>query len=964
MKNFYQILALLFASILGFSQVQEATLSLNPEKFNEDESVTLTFSGIDASAWSSTNLYLWAWFYKNGSTTAQSDSPNNGTWNSSSELQKLTNNGDGTYSITLIPASFFNDTSITRIGVLVKPKDGGGSGLPDKKTNDIFFDVGRVGVVVGSHNSFPIVVAPNTNTTMSVNLRSGAGFKPGSFEVYFNDTQIASGLGFTTYTFQLNVAEDGILRIVGSDSISDPTNESGEVSIEIIVAKLPQDDSIPAGLEDGINYHVSDHTKATLVLSAPSKSFVSVAGSFNNYEPDDTFLMKKDPDTGKFWLELSDLTPNQIYSYQYWVYDVDPVEDSPQIVKTADPYSTLVLSPFDDDYIPETTYPGLPSYPAGQSREVTVLQTGQTDYNWQVTNFDKPAKEDLVIYELLIRDFDENRSFQDLINKVDYFKNLNINAIQLMPVMEFEGNESWGYNTAFHLALDKFYGTSTKFKELVDTFHKNGIAVILDLVLNHAYGRAPAVRMWMDDEDVDGWGDPSTENPYFNSEAKHSYSIGSDFNHQSDLAKYFTKRVIKHWIEEYKIDGFRWDLTKGFTQNCGPNDDECTNNYQADRVAILKEYADYSWSLDPNHYVIFEHLGGDSEESEWANYKLNEGKGIMMWGKMTSQYNQLSMGFESEANIDRMRSESRGFNGKRLVGYAESHDEERLMYRNLQYGNSSNSNHNVKNLNTALSRMSAVGAVSLLIPGPKMIWHFGELGMQQSLDTCSDGTVDGCRLDTKPQLQWDENWLNVAQRKQIYDDWSVLNSLKTNNNVFKASSAISPYNSNNLLQRIYIWNENLPNASLKNVVILANFDVNTQSIPAGFPYDGTWYDLMDNTAFEVGNTNQGISLNPGEFRVFGNQQATFSVSNNNPLLGLQLVQNPVLDRIQIQTPSDLSGNIDWKIYNTAGVEIAYGSTSLQQQTLQIPSPKKQGNYFVVLRHTNTNAWGLLKVLKQ
>ena len=182
--------------------------------------------------------------------------------------------------------------------------------------------------------------------------------------------------------------------------------------------------------------------------------------------------------------------------------------------------------------------------------------------------------------------------------------------------------------------------------------------------------------------------------------------------------------------------------------------------------------------------------------------------------------------------------------------------------------------------------------------------------------------------------------------------------------MFKANSAISPFNSNNLLQRIYIWNENLPNTSLKNVVILANFDVNTQSIPAGFPYDGTWYDLMDNTAFEVGNTNQGISLNPGEFRVFGNQQATFSVSNHNQLRGLKLVQNPVLDRIQIQTPSELSGNIDWKIYNTVGVEIAYGSTSIQQQTLQIPSPKKQGNYFVVLRHTNTNAWGFLKVLKQ
>ena len=73
------------------------------------------------------------------------------------------------------------------------------------------------------------------------------------------------------------------------------------------------------------------------------------------------------------------------------------------------------------------------------------------------------------IYDLFwwfCRDFDENRSFQDLIDRVSYFKNLNINAIQLMPVMEYEGNESWGYNTAFHMALDKFYGTPEKFKGL------------------------------------------------------------------------------------------------------------------------------------------------------------------------------------------------------------------------------------------------------------------------------------------------------------------------------------------------------------------------------------------------------------------------------------------------------------------------------------------------------------------
>ena len=130
--------------------------------------------------------------------------------------------------------------------------------------------------------------------------------------------------------------------------------------------------------------------------------------------------------------------------------------------------------------------------------------------------------------------------------------------------MRFSSCQSWslkatkagGTALAFHLALDKFYGTLTKFKELVDTFHQNDIAVILDLALNHAFGRAPGVRMWMDDPDGNGWGDPSTENPYFNTEAKHSYSVGSDFNHQSDLTKYFTKRVIKHWIGNIKLTDF------------------------------------------------------------------------------------------------------------------------------------------------------------------------------------------------------------------------------------------------------------------------------------------------------------------------------------------------------------------------------------------------------------------------
>ena len=138
-------------------------------------------------------------------------------------------------------------------------------------------------------------------------------------------------------------------------------------------------------------------------------------------------------------------------------------------------------------------------------------------------------EEDLIIYEVLIRDFDADRTFQNLINRIDYFKELNINAIELMPIMEYEGNESWGYNTAFHMAVDKFYGPEEKLKEFIDLCHQNGIAVIFDLVMNHVMGRSPMNRMWMNDPDGNGWGEPSEESPYFNEIATHSYGLGNDF---------------------------------------------------------------------------------------------------------------------------------------------------------------------------------------------------------------------------------------------------------------------------------------------------------------------------------------------------------------------------------------------------------------------------------------------------
>ncbi|WP_338732751.1 alpha-amylase family glycosyl hydrolase [Mangrovimonas cancribranchiae] len=900
MKHILHYIFFFLCTLTLSAQTQnDVTFNVSPSAFEENDEITITVSNLDASVWGSTNgedIYLWAWYYDtNGNQVG--DSPTNGSWSDSNEIQQFTNNGDGTYTFTLIPSTFFNDTGISQIGMLVKSDDG------SQQSQDETYYVGIINVFLNNPTSDTVIIESGGSININAYMQSGGNIEVGDFEVFLNNNSIATGTGFPNFGTTINnITESGTIRVEGTPFGS---SESGEASFEVAIASLTLE-TLPPGLEDGINYNETDNSKATLVLDAPNKDFVYLAGSFNNWNPYDTHLMKKDPSSSKFWLELTGLTSGTNYTYQYWIYDNDPVNGSPNEVKTADPFSTLVLSPYDDPWISANTYPNLPTYPVGQEREVTVLKTGQTPYNWQVTNFQKPKKEDLIIYEVLIRDFDSDRNFQDLIDKIDYFKNLNINAIELMPVMEFEGNESWGYNTSFHMALDKFYGTKDKLKEFIDVCHQNDIAVILDVALNHAFGRNPMVRMWMDDPDGDGWGGPSSENPYFNQTPRHSYNVGNDFNHQESRTQYYVQRVVKHWIEEFNIDGFRWDLTKGFTQNCSESDEGCTNSYQQDRVDVLKSYADYSWSLDPDHYVIFEHLGGTSEEQQWANYRINEGKGIMMWKEIWNDYKNLAQG--NSGNINAMGNVANGFTEKRALGYPESHDKDRIMYEMLQFGNSSGG-YDVTNLNTALERMSSIGAISLTIPGPKMIWHFADLGMDISIWTCDNGSVntdydgndDGdCKLSTKPQPQWTNNWLSDANRSQIYNDWARLNYLKINEAVFEGDYAI---NSGNTTPRIYIWDDNIPANELKNVVILANFGVTTQNIVPDFPYTGTWYDLMDetgNTSINVTSTTATISIPAGQFRIYGNAASTLSIDDvrQQPL---SIYPNPANDAFYINT---------------------------------------------------------------
>ncbi len=825
---------------------------------------------------------------------------------------QLTQVTASTYSLTISPDlyTYFGvptNSSITEICVVFRSADAALQSRPD-----IFIPVGafQYNLTAPLLNSSNIITS-GSNFAITANNTNGSA----SYNLFANGVSINTATT-ASYSFtdpNVTVNKNYELRITqGTTTFS--------AKFSVVINPGTNSAAMPVGLKDGINYNASDPTKATLVLNAPTKSFIYVAGNFNNWQPGTTYAMKKDTAAGstKFWLELTGLTPGEMYAYQYWVCDIVnlPV-GSPAIVKTADPYSKLVLSPFDDpEIITLGVYPGLPVYDViapGQQREVTVLQTGPTawwNYTWSpaTTNFVKPKKKDLVIYEVLIRDFDAARTYQDLINRIDYFKNLKINAIQLMPVMEFEGNMSWGYNTVFHMAADKRYGSPAKLKELIDLCHQNGIAVILDIALNHVFGRSALERMWMLDTDNDGWANTNangerttSENPYINLTPKHSYNVGSDINHfrttgpGGDVITPYVTETIKTWIQDYKIDGFRWDLTKGFTNACSSSDEGCTNSYLQARVDKLQDYAKIQWTYDPNFLIIFEHLGVNGsagEETVWANYsppapfptQTAEQKGIMQWRKMTDPYANLLKG--NFADLSGVADAS----NNRFIGYAESHDEERVGYKAFTEAGQTQGN-----LAKILQRFPAMGAVHLLVPGPKMIWHFGDLGNIASLWTCNNGNVSfsnpDCKLDTKPQLQWTNNWVDDAARINIYNSWAKMIDLKKSEPVFEngqfdwnLSVTGSP--------RIDIYTSTAPTASLSYVFVRTNFSDNTLNTSGGFPFLGTWYNLMDNSSFNVTSNSQNIAIEPGGFRVYGNQPASLSTTTFDSLANLNLYPNP------------------------------------------------------------------------
>jgi 1,4-alpha-glucan branching enzyme len=584
---------------------------------------------------------------------------------------------------------------------------------------------------------------------------------------------------------------------------------------------------LPAGAKDGVVF-INNGTSAIVTLYAPNKKSVVLTGEFNNWSTSAT-PMKNTTDGNYWWIQVDNLNPATEYAYQFYV-DGN--------LKVADPYCEKVLDPDNDQYISATTYPNLKTYPTGKTTGiVSVMQANRPVYTWKNNGFTRPDKNNLVIYELLIRDFTADHNYASTLAKLDYLTGLGINAIELMPVNEFEGNLSWGYNPSFYFAPDKYYGTKTALQNFIDECHGRGIAVIMDMVLNHSFVQSPMVQLYFDGSK------PTANSPWFNVDAKHPFNVGYDFNHESQATRKFSKDVMKFWMQQYKIDGFRFDLSKGFTQKAS-TDDAQFRLYDAGRITIWKDYNGYIKSLDPNFYVILEHFAEESEEKVLAE------DGMMLWNNLNHDMNEATMGWLGGSNFQWGFYANHGFTkSDGLVTYAESHDEERLNFKNITYGNASGSYVIKGDLATSLKRQELAAAFLFSIPGPKMIWQFGELGYDINID------FNG-RTGEKP-IKWD--YYSDPNRKALYEAYAKFIRLKKNNSIFNSTN--STYNLAGGIKYIRLTEGS------NTVVVVGNFDVVGQTANIDFGSAGTWIDAVG-AGINLGTSIYTQTLAPGEYHIF------------------------------------------------------------------------------------------------
>lgn len=262
-----------------------------------------------------------------------------------------------------------------------------------------------------------------------------------------------------------------------------------------------------------------------------------------------------------------------------------------------------------------------------------------------------------------------------------------------------------------------------------------------------------------------------------------------------------------------------------------------------------------------------------------------------------------------------------------------------MMYRLLQYGNSQGT-YSTKNEATALDRVKLAATFFIPAPGPKMIWQFGELGYDISID-------QNGRVGKKP-IKWE--YLEDPDRQQLYRTFSELNYLKTTYDVFETQEFQMPGTGE-------IRTLKLSSADM-NVVVVGNFGLSTQNASVTFQHPGWWYSYFSYDSLQSNSSALSISLKPGEFRFFFDKPI-FYRGKSKPLgvddsiftRKIAIYPNPSQETLWISMPEHQLGTVYYKVMDAAGKPLFNGrwqGSATAEKQLNI-SGLSAGLYFLQIK---------------
>lgn len=677
-----------------------------------------------------------------------------GAWSDNTADKLFKRVSDNTFELTIGDIrTYFGMTDATETvqKICVIARNAAGSA----QTKDYFIEVAPAGYSLALNtNPENLIFMQNTSVTFTAGATQASDIK-----FYLNNSVVKQASNATSleYVATFNTPGNYEVKCVASNG-----SETKEIVKKVTYLSTSTAQTYPGGTPKQGAVKNSDGT-VTFCIAAPGKSSATIVGSWDNYMPTAASTMHYHDYNGYryFWVTVPGLDNTSYYPY-YYIIDGK--------YKVSDPYAHLVLDCNSDKWLKDANvFPDRPQYPYEiiDDAMMAVYKGNLDDYNWQVTNFRVEDPKSLTIYELLLRDFTGTDSSADgtvraAIEKIPYLKKLGVTAVELLPIMQFDGNNSWGYNTNNYMAPDKSYGSPNDYKEFIDKCHQAGIAVILDIVFNHTPGLHPWFQMY-----------EAGTSPFYNAKCPHDYGVYEDIKQEYPLWEKHWEDVLTYWLTAYKVDGFRFDLVKGLGDSNSYGSG--TENYNQSRINRMAKLHAAMLKVNPYAIHINEHLAGAQEETPMGN------DGQLLWNNQNYNSTKFAQG-NTGGDMKYCYSSNCGRPSLSTVDYMESHDEERIGYAQTSAGG--NTVTNIKgSVERRMQRLGSAAAQFLMFPGPKMIWQFGEVGYDKSI------TTGGGRTDAKP-LGW--SMLDNQYRAGLHQNYTNLCHLRKDNPELFGAGAPTP----------------------------------------------------------------------------------------------------------------------------------------------------------------------------